>query len=119
MLVASDVIGKGGYSLVLSDSLDGGAYLANGIYKGASPQGVCHNVDFRVKGKLTVLSADGELIDVSSIPVGMPPFGAPGEFPGRMMPPGGFPEGMKFPPMPPQRMSIKSEYGEDNLPNYK
>ena len=122
---ASSLINKNGsYSFVVSDSIAGGSYLKHGLSCGSVPVGVVQKVAFCAKDIVTVVRNDGRVVDVTNIrPMnGMPPppprhankddFKFPdsaGRFPfgGNMLPP----------PPPGGRRDIKSEFGEDNLPN--
>jgi hypothetical protein len=139
LVVSGKLPSRGDCAFVLSDSIDGGIYVANGISENAVPAGVDRSVAFAIGGNVTAVSRDGGVIDVEKFMMNMPspppPHGAmsPGDsmpvppgFPAGMIPPGDsvpvhpgmFPH-RKMPFPPPARLEVKSEYGIGNLPNHK
>jgi hypothetical protein len=124
------------YRFSISDSINGGEYVGNGLYCNSNVIGRGNEVLFCVEEDVAQVDDEGKVkqhtFGSAMGGFGFPPFG---KFPPEGMegmpppPPGGSskdgmfpPPGMKpgdggFPGMPPSR-DIKDSYSEENLPNY-
>ena len=102
-VVASSLLHEDGiYSFVISDSLESGELVCNGVYTGGHPNGEVSSVRFESKGYVNVVDRNGNvtLLEPGKNVGGMPPPPPHGMFPGDSAAMGGH----GFPPPPPHGM---------------
>ena len=102
-VVASSLLHEDGiYSFVISDSLESGELVCNGVYKGGHPNVEVSSVRFEPEGLVNFVDRNGNvtLLDPGKNIGGMPPPPPHGMFPGDSAVMGGH----GFPPPPPHGM---------------
>ena len=102
-VVASSLLHEDGiYSFVISDSLESGELVCNGVYTGGHPNGEVSSVRFEPEGLVNVVDRNGNvtLLELGKNIGGMPPPPPHGMFPGDSAAMGGH----GFPPPPPHGM---------------
>ena len=102
-VVASSLLHEDGiYSFVISDSLESGELVCNGVYKGGHPNVEVSSVRFEPEGLVNVVDRNGNvtLLEPGKNIGGMPPPPPNGMFPGDSAVMGGH----GFPPPPPHGM---------------
>ena len=102
-VVASSLLHEDGiYSFVISDSLESGELVCNGVYTGGHPNGEVSSVRFEPEGLVNVVDRNGNvtLLEPGKNIGGMPPPPPHGMFPGDSAAMGGH----GFPPPPPHGM---------------
>ena len=102
-VVASSLLHEDGiYSFVISDSLESGELVCNGVYTGGHPNGEVSSVCFEPEGLVNVVDRNGNvtLLEPGKNVGGMPPPPPHGMFPGDSAAMGGH----GFPPPPPHGM---------------